>query len=573
MVNLFGLLFVLLFSQGVFAQGAALLIADQGWKDKERQLFYTTTQGSQLLPYEWFMALERSNSEVLFLEDNLARFGYLPGEAQSAGKPKSLPVGFVVDKGKKGWFVGMTCAACHTSEIKFGAETLRVDGAPTNADMFEFLKELGKALEKASSDDAAFQRFANRLPKSPAKQPNFRKTLADFSGQFTQFVYDSTPASPWGPARLDAFGLVFNRLTNKHLDHPANNRVPNAPVSYPFLWGTGNHDVTQWNGGAPNKLALHRLARNAGEVLGVFADFSFTKKTFPYWYYESSVNRLNLLQLDEMANKLKAPAWPTFLPPVDPVRAARGRTIYYSDTAKCAICHNGHVESDGTRVLNLIPLQNIKTDPNMALAFADRKAKTKLLEGKDRYFFTPFDKFAANDLARDILLNAVAGTLVAPTKQTSASLFSGIGLVTNLFDVLGSALEVSLMVGALSEAGIDFISNDPMQILQSFFISPEKPPSYKARPLEGIWATAPYLHNGSVPNLAALLKPPKDRDPTFFVGSRQYDFEKVGFDSSPGSSAFVFDTTKSGNSNAGHEYGTDLCPQEKEDLIEFLKTL
>lgn len=568
MVTLFKLLCFLIFSQGVFAQGAAPQYAAQGWSSQERQRFYTTTQGSQLIPYDWFLALERPDSEVLFLEDNLARFGYLAGEAQPIGKPKSLPVGFVKDVGKRGWFVGMTCAACHTSEIQFGADTVRVDGAPTNADMFKFLKELGTALEKASNDDASFLRFSNRLPKPHAK---LREKLAIFSDQFKQFVADSTPASPWGPARLDAFGMIFNRMTNKHLGHSANNRQPNAPVSYPFLWGTGIHDVTQWNGSAPNKLELHRLARNAGEVLGVFADFSFTKKTSPYWHYESSVNRLNLLQLDKLVNALRSPPWPGDLSPIDPVRAQRGATHY---AAHCAGCHKGTAGSDGKLVLNMIPLDTIKTDDSMALTFEERKSKTQVLEGQDRYFFPSIDKFAADDFTRDILLNAVGGALISPMKLLDSSNFNLVNWLTNPLNIFfGTTLEIAPMLDALREAGIDLLSGNPLEILGMLFNSPKKPPSYKARPLEGIWATAPYLHNGSVPNLMELLTRPELRVPQFSVGSREFDFTNVGFASSLGTGSFVFDTSIPGNRNTGHEYGIDLNVEEKKDLIEFLKKL
>jgi hypothetical protein len=52
---------------------------------------------------------------------------------------------------------------------------------------------------------------------------------------------------------------------------------------------------------------------------------------------------------------------------------------------------------------------------------------------------------------------------------------------------------------------------------------------YKARPLDGIWATAPYLHNGSVPTLYHLLLPPAERPKSFWLGSRDYDAEKVGY--------------------------------------------
>ena len=105
--------------------------------------------------------------------------------------------------------------------------------------------------------------------------------------------------------------------------------------------------------------------------------------------------------------------------------------------------------------------------------------------------------------------------------------------------------------------------------------------SYKARSLNGIWATAPYLHNGSVPTLYDLLLPKKQKgDPdtdeyrpdTFQVGSRQFDPTKVGLRSA-GYDGFTFDTLRRGNSNAGHLYGTKLKPEERWDLVEYLKSL
>ena len=71
-----------------------------------------------------------------------------------------------------------------------------------------------------------------------------------------------------------------------------------------------------------------------------------------------------------------------------------------------------------------------------------------------------------------------------------------------------------------------------------------------------MWATAPYLHNGSVPTLHDLLLPPKDRPKTFPLGHRDYDPAKVGYTTTADGPRFRFDTSKVGNSNAGHEYGT-----------------
>ncbi|WP_156679143.1 cytochrome c [Sphingomonas profundi] len=93
---------------------------------------------------------------------------------------------------------------------------------------------------------------------------------------------------------------------------------------------------------------------------------------------------------------------------------------------------------------------------------------------------------------------------------------------------------------------------------------------YVAAPLDGIWARAPYLHNGSVPTLSALLSPAERRPVEFGRGSAAYDTARVGFASDRGKR---FDTRLPGNGNGGHPYGADLPSTDKAALIEYLKTL
>lgn len=101
--------------------------------------------------------------------------------------------------------------------------------------------------------------------------------------------------------------------------------------------------------------------------------------------------------------------------------------------------------------------------------------------------------------------------------------------------------------------------------------------AYEARVLEGIWAAAPYLHNGSVPTLAELLKPPAQRTTTFSLGAK-YDIDNIGLaatqdPSSPTRTVTGCDKLNSGESNCGHNFGTDLTEPEKKALLEYLKTL
>ena len=107
--------------------------------------------------------------------------------------------------------------------------------------------------------------------------------------------------------------------------------------------------------------------------------------------------------------------------------------------------------------------------------------------------------------------------------------------------------------------------------------------AYKARPLEGIWATAPFLHNGSVPTVYQLLSPQAERDQTFYRSSFEYDPRHLGYRTEAFDGGFVLDTRISGNHNSGHEFragprgngviGRLLQPEERWAVLEYLKVL
>ena len=118
--------------------------------------------------------------------------------------------------------------------------------------------------------------------------------------------------------------------------------------------------------------------------------------------------------------------------------------------------------------------------------------------------------------------------------------------------------------------------------------APMKPTDgYIARPLDGIWCRGPYLHNGAVPTLNDLLRPARERPVKFYVGGHTgYDLNLLGLSyeeellpdgrraarrASP--LQFEFDTTAPGNSNLGHEFGTDLSAEDRKALLEYLKRL
>jgi hypothetical protein len=98
---------------------------------------------------------------------------------------------------------------------------------------------------------------------------------------------------------------------------------------------------------------------------------------------------------------------------------------------------------------------------------------------------------------------------------------------------------------------------------------------YANQPLDGIWARAPYLHNGSVPTMRDLLEPPDRRPKVFYRGNDVYDKEALGFVSNvpaeQGRTFFRYDTSIPGNGNSGHIYGTTLPDADKRAIVEYLK--
>jgi hypothetical protein len=99
---------------------------------------------------------------------------------------------------------------------------------------------------------------------------------------------------------------------------------------------------------------------------------------------------------------------------------------------------------------------------------------------------------------------------------------------------------------------------------------------YIAAFLDGIWLRAPYLHNGSVPSLSDLLEPVAQRPKVFYRGYDVYLPAKMGFESQDMEAQRVgtrFDVSQKGNGNQGHEFGTTLPPNEKDALVEYMKTL
>jgi mono/diheme cytochrome c family protein len=534
------------------------------------------SQGSQIMPYAWFMALERAADDKPFIGE-LAGFGYLPN-ANLDRNTDGLPVGFVkdVDPSNRSEWVGMNCSACHTNQVLFRGQLYQVDGGPTNADMFQMVDGINKAVAATATsvNDPKFMRFAAKVPNvtTPADRDQLLADLKKFSAYFADYARQSTSPVAWGRARLDAFGMIFNRTTAIDLKIEANNMPPDAPVSYPFLWDTHWHDVVQWNGSAPNRLAIERLVRNVGEVLGVYANADIRHEIiWPHYSLTTTARRANQLEIEDQLSRLRAPAWPADLEPIKP-RKAHGAELYEKYCSSChAIATPGQPQD-----VTMTPQTEVKTDPRMASNAAKRVTNdTGVLAGATIPPIPVVVKpVGPNPPTVELVARITIGAVLAPLSQPEWQKVIDLAKQKKRADL--DSLANGLVANTTGAQALLEVSTQ----LQNYAEKQRglaQDLKYKARPLDGIWATAPYLHNGSVPNLWQLLLPADQRDKTFWVGSREIDTKIVGFmtDQVPG--GFKFDTSLPGNSNVGHDgavYGVgQMNEEDRWDLIEYLKSL
>jgi hypothetical protein len=288
----------------------------------------------------------------------------------------------------------------------------------------------------------------------------------------------------------------------------------------------------------------------------------------------------NLALIEDKLKTLQRPAWPDgVLGKIDQEKAWRGGAVFQR---YCSTCHAIIDPADpGRRIVTHIVGQNvIKTDGAMALNAAGYIGRSGILLNQS-VTMGGFNFGLAQQAPVAALVSQVsAGMIHTPDSDKWWPQRFAEWLYDVVFSLRNNDIAPSGKVG-------EFVSDSQGEPLASTL-------SYKGRSLDGIWATAPYLHNGSVPTLYDLLLPagPMPGDPAgtkyrpdqFMIGSREFDPIKVGFQSA-GYPGFLFRTDKLADSNAGHEYGTRdsvdrggnklpaLTEQERWDLIEYLKTL
>ena len=188
-----------------------------------------------------------------------------------------------------------------------------------------------------------------------------------------------------------------------------------APVSYPFLWDTPQHDVVQWLGIAKNggPLDIFTLSRNVGEVLGVFADFAIPEEpTLLNLGYSSSVKLTELVVLEDLLKTLWSPLWPATFPRSITVAAAKGAQLYQ---ANCVSCHALIDRTDPNRKITAV-MNDSGTDPGAAENFFTRTGPSGKLNGVNVNFVPFTAKIPRWPVPTRCLTNEVTGVILGGYK-------------------------------------------------------------------------------------------------------------------------------------------------------------
>ncbi|PHR61475.1 MAG: hypothetical protein COA43_03795 [Robiginitomaculum sp.] len=481
--------------------------------------------------------------------------------------------------------MGFTCATCHTGEITQAGNRYLVEGGQANLDMIAFLLALGDAIEANQANSSKKSRYKSRFFWNTVLQ--FDWPINPFSGSryleksrvyVRGFTGRNASDVPGGPARLDAIGSIINELHVHHANISDDNAVPPvAPVSYPYIWDLSDLQCTQ-----TNCVSNNPIDRNVGEVLGVFGYMNIEDSWIPNFFqallgtagwnlFEATPKVDNVYKLDRALAKAHSPKWPDTFPPLDPQLITLGSQLYTQHCSSCHIDTTDGVDGDeltepnsiGRRFTKVIQMEysDIGTDPAFAEDFGLRKVNSGLLGDMLSYSHPdsinpetgiPFGDSFPEEFNSLVLLGVATGAL-------KKDHYASIGFIIRTIFTYPELSWGNAVDALITEYAVDQV--DGVELLTT---------SYRAKPLDGIAFTGPYLHNGSVRTLRDLLKAPENRPTSFFTGTTEYDLDGAGY---MDGGSFYLDTTIRGNYKEGHIYGTELSDLNKEALLEYLKSL
>jgi mono/diheme cytochrome c family protein len=537
------------------ASAEAAVWSQNGWSDAERAEYHHLPEGSELVPYVLIANVVSSKTGKPFLE-NMDRFGFVP-DAAGAANPHGLPIGVTTvhsrDKSHAGLeMVGFNCAACHVGELSYRGKKLLIDGAPSLVNLQSYQVEFKDSLDATLHDPAKAVALA----------------VAMVRDLHASDAPPSVDASSYGSdAAAKTAGDVAAAPTADQSFHDVSSRTADATGASSALHGQSF--AASWHRALALTKARFAYLKN-GQLL--------LDGTEPGPGRIDAFGAARNLLFPKDAMRMQSPVSFPFIWDVPDTTQQR------SGTDAVWIHYDGNTNS--------ILERNIGQALGMGAVFDPRTYESTLrIENLHRLevlthklsapkwpveIFGPIDQ--TKTAAGEKVFNDTCGgchqnhlytlTDVGTDPQRANSFGQPVGGVP--FPAAVKPILDGLKARAFLDDGVSAADQAAMDANPVIWRATGE---YLARPLTGVWATAPYLHNGSVPTLWHLLHPAQ-RPAKFIVGNREYDPAKVGY--STGGSGWVFDTSQPGNSNIGHagdRYGARLTEGQKAALLEYLKTI
>lgn len=560
----------------IFVPGASFAKGvTNGLSEADRRALYSMDQGIHWLPTDVFLSLKRPTDsfgvyDEMFFE-RPERLGLAPNLADPGSE---LPLG-VTSSMDPVPMAGINCSACHTSIIaNADGAFFIVDGGSGQFAIDRFIEGMIKSLVGTLINPAEFEAFYQRYRMRAARTNGLLSAVKADNGTLDDKGLQEKIEEAYESGDIEPVLDVIQAESPKALRAavfgapPSPGELSSRTGMYLYLAKRFVFFFQQVKYGTPNE-----GSKVAASGLGRSNPWAVTKKMFgdhleyiqpgaePFapkidggpintphvWDHErqkwifwtgvvNSMVERNMAQhialvtdfewdtmtttakieqleaVSKLMRKAKAPAWPAdILGKVDADLAAKGKPIF---AARCLKCHD--------------PVANYKTPGSAEFNYIDVKTDAA-------YYLGQIEPMGKYDLFSEVL-----APMMTKVKARSQEL------------------------EGIKDMGPFELGRTPVVW--------QKPAGNKfvAKPLAGIWASAPFLHNGSVPTIDDLLKPAKERPTEFHVGGYVYDAKKLGFVTDPSDPrAFKLVTSEEGNSNQGHEF--PLSDPDRAAVLEFLK--
>lgn len=588
---------------------AAPVALDVGLTDEDRHTLYYTPEGSELYPFPWFRALRvLSAPGKPYLRDRLHTYGFL--YATEVESPWGLPIGMTVAETPDTRFakmkmLGVNCAACHVGAWTANGTTVLVDGAPNLVDMNAFYKDLLESTVMTALSPADLWEFVRRVesqPRASREAPstpglagevrvllNDAATLEDLEqrGAFGKALADEVrkahrkEMAREAPDPTEAFGTTPEAAPTLDVIEPDADAFKDIPTT-----GRASGDMTAGQLGqqtvahvmktlrllrARAEFLIRLGARNVGTVPGPGRVDAFG-------------NARNVL-FDTDIHKLKSPVSIPHLWNFSAVQwlhwdantnSIMERNIGQALGLGAVFDKNTFVSTIRPRDIHRLETVARKIKPPKWPAAWGQPDPNDVTNGKAVYATRCMKCHAFENT--DLTLDKIG------TDKNRANSFpapvGGVDFPAKIAPILTQLKNRAYVDAKVTPEEAATFDHDVTPVWR-------KTLRYPGRRLEGIWASPPYLHNGSVATLWDITLPAAKRRQVFHLGTRKYDTEKLGLVGEESAGAFrlqvdVVGDKGEGNFAGGHEgpeYGTlppeqgGMTDEERRVLMEFMKSL